>query len=98
MVAIRYNARNSFEFPSSQGAIVFYPGVNLAVDDRILKELKAHPVTKVLLEQNILEPLISEPTPTLEIEGIPVVDRPDEPVPAMPIGDRSAAKAKPKEK
>lgn len=98
MVAVRYNQRNSFTFPTSRGDVTFYPGVNLNVDPDIWKEIRQHPIAKILLEQNLLEPLKSEPDPTLEIEGIPVVDRPDEPVPAMPIQDRSAAKTKkPKE-
>jgi hypothetical protein len=98
MVALRYNKRNSFSIPLSTGDLVLYPGVNLAVNDHAWAEAQKHPITQLLMERGILEPLVSEPTPRLDIEGIPVIDRPDEPVPAMPVGDRSAAKVKPKDK
>lgn len=94
MVAIRYNKRSSFTFPTSQGELVLYPGVNLNVPDKLWAEIKRHPIAKTLLQLGELEPLTQEPSPTGEIEGIPIIDRPDEPVPAMPVQDRSAAKVK----
>lgn len=94
MTTIRYNKRNSFAIPWSGGELVLFPGVNLAVPDRAAQEIKAHPICKALIESDVIEFLTRTQEPHLEIEGIPVLDRPDEPVPAMPVGDRSAAKSK----
>jgi hypothetical protein len=90
--------RNSFSFPYAGGELVLFPGVNLAVPEAAVKAMKEHPVCKVLIEQDVIEFLTRTPDPSVDIEGIPVVDRSEEPIPVMPVSDRSAAKAKPKDK
>lgn len=95
MTAIRYNKRNSFTLPWAGGDLVLFPGVNLAVPELAAKAMQEHPVCKVLIEQGVIEFLTRSPEAHLDIEGIPVVDRAEEPIPVMPVGDRSAAKVKP---
>ena len=98
MASIRYNRRNSFTIPYVGGELVLFPGINLALEDELWAKLKAHPVVKLMLEHDEIEELVKAPTPTADIAGVPVVDNAKmdgEPVPVMPVGDRSAAKAAP---
>lgn len=104
MASIRYNRRNCFSIPHAMGELVLFPGVNLNVDDQLWKKLKVHPVVSLMIQSGEIDELSKGVDTSLDIAGIPVVDNPKmdgEPVPVMPVKDRSAAakaaKAKPKE-
>ncbi len=92
MAAVRLNQRNSYSIPLPQGELLLFPGVNLAVPDDMVEAMKAHPIVKILIEQDTIEILTKTKEPTSDIEGIPVVDGKDEPLPVLPVADRSAAK------
>ncbi len=94
MPTLKWNRRNSYTIPISTGDLVLYPGYNLNVDQSTLTEIKKHPIVKSLIEEDVLVEVIGNKDPNTEVEGIPVVDTVDEPLPAMPVQDRSAAKSK----
>lgn len=94
MSTIRWNRRNSYQIDYVGGTLTLYPGINLAVDEEIVKEIKKHPIVKTLIEQGVLEVLLRTKEPTSDIEGIPVIDGLNEPLPVLPVGDRSAAKVR----
>lgn len=94
MTSIRWNLRNSYSIPTQAGDLILYPGVNLAIEPDIITEIKKHPTVKTLIEQGVLEVLLRTKEPTSDIGGIPVIDGLNEPLPVLPVGDRSAAKTK----
>lgn len=95
MPSLRYNALNSFNVWFSQNrSLLLYPGVNLNVPQEYLDEAMKNPVFRAKVDDGSIDILTKPPTTTLEIEGIPVMDvkTMDQPVPVMPIQDRSPAK------
>lgn len=95
MATVRYNKRNSFTVPLGRSELVLFPGVNIAIDDQVWEQAKAHPVVQSMIEIDEIEELVKSVEAKSDIEGIPVVDNPkmgDEPVPVLPVADRSAAK------
>jgi hypothetical protein len=95
MATVRYNKRNSFTVPLGMIELVLFPGVNIAIDDQVWEQAKAHPVVQSMIEIDEIEELVKSVEAKSDIEGIPVVDNPkmgDEPVPVLPVADRSAAK------
>lgn len=96
MASIRYNKRNSFTIPLGNAELLLYPGVNVGVNDELWARSIENPVVKLMLETGEIEEMIRPVEAKSDIAGIPVVDNPkmgDEPVPVMPVADRSAAKA-----
>jgi hypothetical protein len=99
MVALRYNRRNSFEIPYPGGKLILFPGINLAVNDELwATHIHTHPIVQTMIEHDEIDVLVKPPKPTSDIAGVPVVDNKKmggEPVPVMPVQDRSAAKNAP---